>query len=89
MQYIRMLNFYLQIFTGVQRDFVVSRDRSFLDLAWWIAWPPGSPDLTPLDFSVWGYVKDKIYVSVFLASLEELRAWISEAVATTDVDMIR
>jgi len=24
-----------------------------------IVWPPRSPDLTPLDFSVWGYVKDR------------------------------
>jgi hypothetical protein len=25
-------------------------------------WPPRSPDLTPLDFSLWGFVKDKVYV---------------------------
>jgi hypothetical protein len=27
-----------------------------------IPWPPGSPDLTPCDFFLWGYVKDKVYV---------------------------
>jgi hypothetical protein len=27
-----------------------------------IAWPPRSPDLTPLDFRIWGFVKDKVYV---------------------------
>uniref|UniRef100_V5G1N2 DUF4817 domain-containing protein n=1 Tax=Anoplophora glabripennis TaxID=217634 RepID=V5G1N2_ANOGL len=27
-----------------------------------ISWPPRSPDLTPLDFFVWGYVKDKVYM---------------------------
>jgi hypothetical protein len=27
-----------------------------------IAWPPRSPDLTPLDFSVWGYIKEKGFV---------------------------
>lgn len=26
-----------------------------------INWPPRSPDLTPLDFSIWGYVKDQVY----------------------------
>ncbi|GBM81581.1 hypothetical protein AVEN_82167-1 [Araneus ventricosus] len=26
-----------------------------------IAWPPRSPDVTPLDFCFWGYVKDKVY----------------------------
>jgi hypothetical protein len=25
------------------------------------AWPPRSPDLTPLDFSVFGYLKDEAY----------------------------
>lgn len=24
-------------------------------------WPPRSPDLTPLDFFLWGFLKDKIY----------------------------
>jgi hypothetical protein len=54
-----------------------------------IAWPPRSPDLTHLDFFCGGYVTDKIYVSILLASSEELRARIREAVTTTDVDMIR
>ncbi|GBN23572.1 hypothetical protein AVEN_144157-1 [Araneus ventricosus] len=27
-----------------------------------LPWPPRSPDLTPCDFFLWGYVKDKIYV---------------------------
>ena len=26
-----------------------------------VNWPPRSPDLTPLDFFLWGYVKDKLY----------------------------
>jgi len=47
-----------------------------------------STDLTPLDFSVWGYVKDKVSVPHLPASLVELRARIAEAVATIDVDVI-
>jgi hypothetical protein len=27
-----------------------------------IAWPPRSPDLTPLYFFFWGFVKDRVYV---------------------------
>jgi len=42
-----------------------------------IAWPPRSPDLTPLDFSVWRYVKDQVFVPLLPASLEELRARIT------------
>lgn len=26
-----------------------------------ILWPPRSPDLSPLDFFLWGYVKDTVY----------------------------
>ncbi|KAL4098417.1 hypothetical protein QTP88_023036 [Uroleucon formosanum] len=26
-----------------------------------IPWPPRSPDLTPLDFFVWGYLKERVY----------------------------
>ena len=26
-----------------------------------IPWPPCSPDITPLDFFLWGYVKDIVY----------------------------
>jgi hypothetical protein len=39
-----------------------------------IAWPPQSPDLTPLDCTVWGYVKDRIFIPTLLASLAEVRA---------------
>ena len=45
-------------------------------------------DLTPLDFNVWGYVKDKVFVPPLPASLEELRSRITEADVTTDVEMI-
>lgn len=45
------------------------RVREFLDAMYpeWIgrggpvAWPPRSPDLTPLDFFLWGYVKNCVY----------------------------
>lgn len=28
-----------------------------------ILWPPRSPDLTPMDFSVWGIIKDRCYAT--------------------------
>ena len=27
-----------------------------------LPWPPRSPDLTPCDFFLWGYIKDRVYV---------------------------
>ena len=28
-----------------------------------VEWPPRSPDLTPYDFILWGYLKNKVYTS--------------------------
>ena len=37
-----------------------------------IAWPPRSPDMTPLDFFLWGYIKSKVYTRNYenIASLK-------------------
>jgi hypothetical protein len=48
----------------------------------------GTVCVTPLEFSVWGYGKNRVYVPILPASLKELRARIKEAVATTDPDTI-
>jgi hypothetical protein len=37
--------------------------NSWLDRDGPLAWPPQSPDITPLDFFVWGYVEDKVYAT--------------------------
>ena len=55
--------------------------RSFLDEVlpnrWigrrgFVEYPPRSPDLTPLDFFLWGYLKDKVYATK-PATVAELR----------------
>jgi hypothetical protein len=46
-----------------------------------IAWPPRSPDLPSLDFSLWGFVKDRLFVPPLLANVTELRTPITAAVA--------
>lgn len=43
-----------------------------------ILWPPRSPDLTPLDFYLWGTIKAKIYKGR-PQNLEELRDRITQA----------
>lgn len=43
-----------------------------------IPWPARSPDLTPLDFCVWGHMKDLVYVTP-VTSIEELRERITNA----------
>ena len=37
-----------------------------------ISWPARSPDLTPLDFWLWGYLKDHVYGQQ-LSTLQQLR----------------
>jgi len=47
-------------------------------------WPPRSPDITPLDFVLWGYVKDKFPVP----DITNLKARITDAFATITEDML-
>ncbi|GBL85749.1 hypothetical protein AVEN_193194-1 [Araneus ventricosus] len=46
-------------------------------------WPPRSPDLTPCDFFLWGYVRDKVYVPPMSTTLQALQERITAAV--TDI----
>ena len=46
-----------------------------------ISWPPRSPDLSPLDFYLWGRVKSMVYSSD-IASVEQLKEKIIIAFAT-------
>ena len=43
-----------------------------------IPWPPRSPDLTPMDFYLWGHIKSKVYVRNY-RNLGELKSSISAA----------
>jgi len=44
-------------------------------------WPPRSPDITPLDFFSWGYVKDKVF-STPVPDITNLKARVTEHFAT-------
>lgn len=52
-----------------------------------IRWPPRSPDLTPLDFFIWGYLKDSVYTRR-PQNLEDLKAKIREACNTLTQQML-
>ena len=51
-------------------------------------WPPRSPDLTPYDFFLWGFVKDTVFVLPLPANLQDLHNRITAAVAVVDRDML-
>ena len=51
--------------------------------------PPRSPDATPCDFFLWGYVKDQVYVPPLPASIPELKVRIRTAIETITADMLQ
>lgn len=53
-----------------------------------VAWPPRSPDLTPLDFFLWGYVKARIY-HTRPENPEDLKGRIRAACASVDAAMLQ
>ena len=53
-----------------------------------LPWPPRSPDQTPCDFFLWGFVKDSVYVPPSSMSLNELRDRITHALQTITADML-
>lgn len=50
-------------------------------------WPPRSPDLTPCDYFLWGYVKSVVYKQNPL-DIEELKTKITEAMLSIPQEMI-
>ena len=50
---------------------------------------PLSPDATPCDFLVWGYVKDQAYVPPLPSSIPKLKVRIRTATETINADMLQ
>ena len=49
-------------FAAIARDTLNELfDDHWIGRAGPIAWPPRSPDLTPMDFFLWGYIKSIVY----------------------------
>jgi len=54
-----------------------------------LTWPPHSPDATPCDFFLWGYIKDQVYVPLLPASIPELKVRIRTTIETINADMLQ
>jgi len=48
-----------------------------------------TPDATPCDFFLWGYVKDQVYVPPFPASIPQLKVRIRTATETIIPEMLQ
>ena len=53
-----------------------------------ISWPARSPDISPVDFIFWGYVKSKVYTETF-SNLNQLRAKIDSVINNIDQAILR
>lgn len=53
-----------------------------------VPWSPRSPDLSPCDFFLWGYLKAEVY-KVRQRTLEALKEAITDVVAGISEDMLR
>ena len=53
-----------------------------------IPWPARSPDVTPLDFFLWGYVKDQVFKTPVF-EINELKQRIRDTVMRVNLNMLR
>ena len=53
-----------------------------------IHWPPRSPDLSPLDISLWGYIKNTVYAEK-IRNIQHLQERITSAIEKVTRDMIQ
>ena len=55
-----------------------------------IEWPARSPDLTPCDFFLWGYLKNKVYAQR-IRSIDHLKERITNCITelNTDKELLR
>lgn len=53
-----------------------------------VHWPPRSPDITPLDFFLWGHIKALVY-STPVQNVDDLTNRIQNAAATVNPQMLR
>ena len=51
-------------------------------------WPPYSPDLTPIDFFLAGYIKSQVYITA-VTDMEQLKARITQTFHNLSMEMVR
>jgi hypothetical protein len=54
----------------------------------WTKWPPRSPDLTPCDYFLWGFVKEAVYVWPLPTTSVDLKTRIRTAVNSVTQDIL-
>lgn len=52
-------------------------------------WPARSPDLTPMDFFLWGYLKEKVYIERPFRNIAHLEETITNCIRSVTPQMLR
>ncbi|GBL72439.1 hypothetical protein AVEN_115360-1 [Araneus ventricosus] len=73
--------------SGVQRYIRDTFQPQVIGYGACVEWPPRSPDLNPLDFFLWGYIKQPVYTTP-PPTLQELRNRIADAYASVSSAML-
>lgn len=74
-------------FSAVVKSWLDENFGAWIGRGGTLGWPPRSPDLTPLDFFLWGFIKNKVYATP-PNSLADLKQKIINAFTTVTVDML-
>ena len=51
--------------------------------------PPRSPDLNPMDFFFWGYLKNKVYQDKIFYNTDDLRQKITSCISEIGCNLLR
>lgn len=75
-------------FSGAVKNWLGENFGEWIGRGGGLGWPPRSPDLTPLDFFLWGYIKNIVYEEPS-ETLEELKRKILDAFSTVTAEMLK
>ena len=75
-------------FSVLARDFISNQlpENRVIGRGYGVPWPPRSPDLSPLDFYLWGTLKARVFHSYQANNLEDLKQRIIEEINELSVD---
>lgn len=78
-------------YATIVRDFLKSKFSEERIIARGVGqpWPPRSPDLTPLDYWFWGFIKARVYHCSQPSTLAELRQRIEEAIESVTPEELK
>ncbi|GBN00894.1 hypothetical protein AVEN_274074-1 [Araneus ventricosus] len=73
--------------SNVKQPLMETFQNQVIGYGGFVEWPPRSPDLTPLDFFLWGHVKGQVY-AIPPPTLQDLRRRITDACASVTPTML-